>query len=482
MALLRPPSGSGASRHVVLVALGLFGAALLYGDGIITPAISVLSAVEGLELATPAFKPYVLPIAVVILIALFLFQKQGTGGSRRGLRPGHGLWFVALAVLGVVHIVDAPAGPRGRQPAPRRPLLRRQRRAPASSSSARSSSSSPAARPSTPTWATSGRSRSASAGSRSSSRRSSSTTSARGRSSSRTRRPPRTRSSSSPRSGRSCPLVLLATAASVIASQAVISGAFSLTRQAVQLGYMPRLRIDHTSEKEIGQIYLPSINWALVARVHLARPRFRTSSALAAAYGVAVTTTMGITTVLLYVYAREAWKVSRAVALPVAPRFLVVDLAFFGANIVKIAARRLVPARRRRLRLHAHDDLEDGAGSSSPSACRRRRSRSTSSSQDVEKRSPTRVPGTAVFMDRIPRGDPAAPAPQPQAQQGPPRARRLPDGRHRRGAAREGRGADARRVPRRRASGGSRSTTASWRTPTSRARSASSSSTARDSS
>ncbi len=128
MALLRPPSGSGASRHVVLVALGLFGAALLYGDSIITPAITVLSAVEGLEIVTPAFKPYIQPIVVVILIVLFLIQKKGTAGVGAVFGPVMVLWFIVLAVLGVVHIFDAPRVAGGGQPAPRRPLLRRERR------------------------------------------------------------------------------------------------------------------------------------------------------------------------------------------------------------------------------------------------------------------------------------------------------------------------------------------------------------------
>ena len=201
------------------------------------------------------------------------------------------------------------------------------------------------------------------------------------------------------------PLVLLATAASVIASQAVISGAFSLTRQAIQLGYMPRLRIDHTSEKEIGQIYLPSINWALALACIWLVLSFRTSTALASAYGVAVTTTMGITTVLLYVYARETWKVPRVVALPVALAFLVVDLAFFGANIVKIGSGGWVPLA---IALFVYTVMTTWKKGRIILAERLREASLPVDVflQDVEKRSPTRVKGTAVFMDRTPEGIP----------------------------------------------------------------------------
>ena len=168
---------------------------------------------------------------------------------------------------------------------------------------------------------------------------------------------------------------------------------------------MPRLRIDHTSEKEIGQIYLPSINWALALSCIWLVLSFRTSGALAAAYGVAVTTTMGITTVLLYVYARETWKVSRAVAAPIAAALLVVDLAFFGANIVKIGHGGWVPLA---IALFVYTVMTTWKKGRVILADRLREASLPVDVflQDVEKRSPTRVRGTAVFMDRTPEGIP----------------------------------------------------------------------------
>ncbi|MBP7678307.1 MAG: KUP/HAK/KT family potassium transporter, partial [Thermoanaerobaculia bacterium] len=342
MALLRPPSETGVSRHMVLVAFGLFGAALLYGDSIITPAITVLSAVEGLEIVTPAFTPYIRPIVVVILVALFTIQKKGTAGVGAVFGPVMVAWFVVLAVLGVVHVVDAP-----RVLAAVNPLhgLR---------FFAENGMTGFLLLGSVFLVVTGGEALYADMGH----------FGAKpirvgwfafvlpslllnyfGQGALLLKNPGAAANplfELAPKWGL-LPLVLLATAASVIASQAVISGAFSLTRQAIQLGYMPRLRIDHTSEKEIGQIYLPSINWALALACIWLVLAFRSSGALAAAYGVAVTTTMGITTVLLYVYARETWKVSRAVALPITAAILVIDLAFFGANIVKIGHGGWVP-------------------------------------------------------------------------------------------------------------------------------------------
>ncbi|MDY7225681.1 potassium transporter Kup [Hyalangium rubrum] len=335
--VMQRPKGSQASRpgRPLLVMLGLFGAALLYGDGIITPAVSVLSAVEGLSVATPIFKPYIVPITLVILLALFLVQRHGTGGIGTVFGPVMCLWFVTLAVLGGKELVHNPAvlgalspvqgvrfflengkqgflvlgavflvvtggealyadmGHFGRRPIRwawfcmvlpglmlnylgQGALLLRAPEA--------------AHNPFyllAPSWAL-------------------------------------------------YPLVVLATVATVIASQALISGAFSLTRQAMQLGYCPRMEVVHTSAEEMGQIYLPTLNRMLLIGVFIVVLGFRSSTALAAAYGIAVTATMAITTVLAYVVARERWGASRAVALPVAGVFLAVDLAFFGSNAVKI--------------------------------------------------------------------------------------------------------------------------------------------------
>ncbi len=333
--LVAPTHAKRRSGLWLLLLLGLFGTALLYGDGMITPAISVLSAVEGLNVATPALTPFVLPITVAILVGLFLFQRRGTGGVGRVFGPVTLLWFATLAVLGVSQIVRQPGvlwaldplqavgfflrngaqgflvlgsvflvvtggealyadmGHFGRRPIRlawftvvlpglllnyfgQGALVLRDPSAVAD----------PFYRMA-PGWAL-------------------------------------------------YPLVLIATAATVIASQALISGAFSLAMQSVQLGYLPRLHIRHTSETQIGQVYVGSINWILmVACVGLVLG-FRSSSHLAAAYGVAVTMTMVITTALLYVVAtrRWGWAVWKAALLTGA--FFVVDLSFFGANLFKV--------------------------------------------------------------------------------------------------------------------------------------------------
>jgi KUP system potassium uptake protein len=324
-----------ASGRWVLVALGLFGAALLYGDGMITPAISVLSAVEGLEVATSFFAPYVQPITVAILVGLFLLQRRGTGRIGALFGPVMAAWFVTLAALGLSWIVREPGvlaavnpwhavrfflhdGVRGflvlgsvflvatggealyadMGHFGRRPI----RLAwftlvlPSLLLNYFGQSALLLASPKglehpfynlAPSWAL-------------------------------------------------YPLVVLSTVATVIASQAVISGAFSLTLQAVQLGYSPRVEIVHTSEEEAGQIYIPDVNWVLMAATLGLVVGFRESSRLAAAYGMAVTTTMVITTLLAYVVAREKWGWSRLRASLVMSSFLVLDLAFFGANLVKI--------------------------------------------------------------------------------------------------------------------------------------------------
>ncbi|MEP7250248.1 MAG: potassium transporter Kup [Spartobacteria bacterium] len=323
-------------RGKYLFLLGLFGAALLYADGMITPAISVLSAVEGLHIATPLFDPYVVPLAVVILIGLFLFQSKGTNSVGKIFGPITILWFLTLAILGVHQILRAPQIFAAINPvhgfnfflhngrngfvvlgavflvvtggealyadighfgtAPIRltwfvvvlpalilnylgqgALLLIEPKA--------------AVNPffhMAPAWAL-------------------------------------------------YPMVVLATAAAVIASQAIISGAFSLTMQAIQLGYSPRLKVNYTSARVIGQIYVPVVNWLLMLSCIGLVVGFRSSSHLAAAYGVAITTTMLITTILFYLVARHRWNWPAVAAFPVAAFFILVDLAFFGANMLKIA-------------------------------------------------------------------------------------------------------------------------------------------------
>jgi KUP system potassium uptake protein len=323
-------------RGKFLFLLGLFGAALLYADGMITPAISVMGAVEGLHVATPLFDHYVVPIAVVILIGLFFFQSRGTTRVGAVFGPVTMIWFVAISVLGIAHIIRAPQVLAAVNPihgfeffmingwrgfvvlgavflvvtggealyadighfgtAPIRltwfavvlPALTLNYLGQGALLLVEPDAAVNPFYRMAPPWAL-------------------------------------------------YPLVVLATAAAVIASQAIISGAFSLTMQAIQLGYSPRLRAIYTSERVIGQIYVPVVNWGLMLACVALVLGFRTSSNLAAAYGVAITTTMLITTVLFYVVARRRWHWPAAAALPIAAFFITIDLAFFGANMLKIA-------------------------------------------------------------------------------------------------------------------------------------------------
>jgi KUP system potassium uptake protein len=323
-------------RGKFLFLLGLFGAALLYADGMITPAISVMGAVEGLHVATPLFDHYVVPIAVVILIGLFFFQSRGTTGVGAVFGPITMIWFAAISVLGIGHIIRAPEVLAAINPihgfeffmingwrgfvvlgavflvvtggealyadighfgtAPIRltwfavvlPALTLNYLGQGALLLVQPDAAVNPFYRMAPSWAL-------------------------------------------------YPLVVLATAAAVIASQAIISGAFSLTMQAIQLGYSPRLRAIYTSERVIGQIYVPVVNWGLMVACIALVLGFRTSSNLAAAYGVAITTTMLITTILFYVVARRRWNWPAAAALPIAAFFIVIDLAFFGANMLKIA-------------------------------------------------------------------------------------------------------------------------------------------------
>ncbi|MFL6499964.1 MAG: potassium transporter Kup [Candidatus Udaeobacter sp.] len=323
-------------RGKLLFLLGLFGAALLYADGMITPAISVMSAVEGLHVATPLFDHYVVPIAVIVLIGLFFFQSRGTAGVGAVFGPITVIWFVAISLLGIAHIIRAPQVLAAINPihgfeffmmngwrgfvvlgavflvvtggealyadighfgtAPIRltwfavvlPALTLNYLGQGALLLIEPDAAVNPFYRMAPPWAL-------------------------------------------------YPLVVLATAAAVIASQAIISGAFSLTMQAIQLGYSPRLRAIYTSERVIGQIYVPVVNWGLMLACVALVLGFRTSSNLAAAYGVAITTTMLITTVLFYVVARRRWHWPAAAALPIAVFFITVDLAFFGANMLKIA-------------------------------------------------------------------------------------------------------------------------------------------------
>ena len=321
--------------RVAIMLAGIAGAALFYGDGVITPAISVLSAVEGLEVATPALKPFVIPLTIIILVILFAFQRKGTSSIGTLFGPIMGVWFATLALLGVLNILHEPhvmqslnpihgivfilsnpwlgflalggvvlaltgaealyadMGHFGRKPIQmawfglvlpalvlnyfgQGALLLHN----------------PAAVQNpfyllAPSWAL-------------------------------------------------YPMIVLSTAATIIASQAVISGAFSMTREAMQLGYSPRMEVQHTSERAIGQIYLPGINWALLIAVIALVLGFRSSANLGAAYGIAVTGTMLITTLLAFIVVRRLWGWGWIKSGLLISVFLIIDIAFFAANAIKI--------------------------------------------------------------------------------------------------------------------------------------------------
>ncbi len=321
-------------RRKFLILLGLFGTALLFGDGMITPAISILSAVEGLSLITPVFSPYIIWITVGILVGLFSIQKHGTSAIGKIFGPVTLTWFVVLAILGLSSILKTPEvlhainpvhivtffqnnmwfgfaalgsvflvvtggealysdlGHFGRKPITQAWFFVA---LPALTLNYFGQGALLLRMPSAvgnpffllaPSWAL-------------------------------------------------YPLVILATTATIIASQALITGVFSITMQAVQMGYMPRLHIAHTSEKESGQIYVKNMSRLLMIGAIGLVLAFKTSSNLAAAYGLAVTMTMVITTILFYVVAREKWGWSRLIAGSLCGIFLIVDLGFLGANILK---------------------------------------------------------------------------------------------------------------------------------------------------
>ena len=334
MALFKPESSPGW-KYAMILGLGLFGSALLYGDGIITPAISVLSAVEGLTLATPFFEPYIIPVTILILTILFSVQYKGTTHVGKIFGPVTLIWFICIAILGMVSIVESPEvlysvnpyyaynffaengwhgflilgsvflvvtggealyadmGHFGKKPIKlvwfvlvlpcllinyfgQGALILRTEEA--------------AANPFyllCPQWAL-------------------------------------------------YPMIILAAIATSIASQAVISGAFSVTYQALQLGFLPRMKIVHTSEDERGQIYIPQLNWVLYFATISLVIGFGSSGDLAAAYGIAVTTTMVITTIILFEAMRRLWKWNYLISVFITLFFLIIDLSFWGANILKI--------------------------------------------------------------------------------------------------------------------------------------------------
>ena len=390
----------------MIMIIGILGAAMFYGDGMVTPAISVLSAVEGLEIATPALKPFVIPITLVVLFGLFYVQRQGTAVVGTAFGPVMLVWFSVLAMLGLHNIVEHPAilaalnpfygiefllenkstslmamgnvvlavtgaealyadmGHFGRKPISRAwfffvlPALVLNY---FGQGALILGDPATAVNPfflSAPDWAL-------------------------------------------------YPLVGLATVATVIASQAVISGAFSVTRQAMQLGFVPRMEVQHTSDREAGQIYLPAVNWGLMVAVMILVLGFKSSNNLAAAYGIAVTGDMVITSILATVVVARSWKWGWGRAIALFSCFLVVELIFLAANILKIPdggwfpliagmvvfvlmttwkrGRQLLAERLKGERLELSLFLESLAMSM-----------------------PTRVAGTAVFLNADPSGVPHA--------------------------------------------------------------------------
>ncbi|MFM7253145.1 MAG: potassium transporter Kup [Ilumatobacteraceae bacterium] len=319
----------------VLVGLGVFGTALLYGDGIITPAISVLSAVEGLERVSPSFDAWVVPIAVVILLGLFIVQKRGTGAVGRVFGPIMVVWFVVIAVLGLRQIVNEPGIFRSMWPGYAVDFFRYE------------SSKAFLSLGSIFLVVTGGEALYADMGHF-----------GRkpimigwyvlvlpalllnywGQGALLLQRPQEIESAFFAMAPQSLalPLTLLATMATIIASQALISGVFSLTQQAVQLDYLPRIRIQHTSHEHSGQIYVPLVNWALMVACIGLVLGFRSASNLAAAYGIAVTMTMAITTLIFFRVLTDRWSWPRWRAFLLCVPLIVVEIGFLGANVVKI--------------------------------------------------------------------------------------------------------------------------------------------------
>ncbi len=318
-----------------LMTVGLFGTAIFYGDGVITPAISVLSAVEGLEVASPGLHSWILPITLVVLTGLFSVQRFGTGGIGKAFGPITLVWFGALIALGLPHIIDNPAILVALNPVhaleffAHQPLIafialgavvlcvtggealyadmghfgKRPIRIawyglvmPALVINYFGQGAMLLANPAAidnpfyqmaPEWAL-------------------------------------------------LPLICLATAATVIASQALITAAFSVTKQAIQLGILPRMHIKHTSVRDTGQIYVPFVNWGLYVFIVLAVALFKSSSSLASAYGIAVTMDMTITTIMTFYVIRYGWKYPLSLCLAATGFFFVIDVAFFASNLLKL--------------------------------------------------------------------------------------------------------------------------------------------------
>ncbi len=319
----------------VLLLVGIFGTCLFYGDGVITPAISVLSAVEGLEVVSPAFKKYVIPLTLAILFGLFAVQKHGTAGIGKFFGPITLLWFAVIAVLGLSHIVSNPAilwavsphyalGFMFHHPGTTFILLGAVVLCVTGAEALYADLGHFGKKPIRLAWF--------------SVVMPALTLNYFGQGALLLKNPEAVKNPfylMAP-DWALLPLVGLATMATVIASQALITGAFSVTKQVIQLGYLPRLQVRHTSVKDTGQIYMPFVNWGLFVAIVLAVVMFRSSSNLAAAYGLAVTLDMLITTVLTFFVIRYSWNYPLSLCLGATGFFFVVDLAFFGSNLLKL--------------------------------------------------------------------------------------------------------------------------------------------------
>jgi KUP system potassium uptake protein len=319
----------------VLLLVGIFGTCLFYGDGVITPAISVLSAVEGLEVISPAFKKYVIPLTLVILFGLFAVQKRGTTGIGKFFGPITVVWFACIAALGLVHIVDNPSilwaisptyalGFIWNNPGTTFIILGAVVLCVTGGEALYADMGHFGKKPIRLAWF--------------SIVMPSLTLNYFGQGALLLDYPEAVKNPffmMAP-DWALIPLVGLATMATVIASQALISGAFSVTKQVIQLGYLPRLQILHTSVKDTGQIYLPLVNWGLFVTIVLAVVMFKSSSNLAAAYGIAVCTDMLITTVLTFYVIRYGWKYPLALCIFATGFFFIVDFAFWASNLLKL--------------------------------------------------------------------------------------------------------------------------------------------------
>jgi KUP system potassium uptake protein len=319
----------------VLLGIGMFGTSLFYGDGVITPAISVLSAVEGLEVVSPRFKEWVIPLTLVVLFLLFAVQKRGTAGLGRFFGPITLTWFMAIAVLGVSHILRHPEilqalNPlhalrfMGRQPITAFIILGAVVLCVTGAEALYADLGHFGKRPIRLAWFAIAMP--------------ALTLNYFGQGALLLANPEAVKNPfflMAPEWAQ-LPMVLLATAATVVASQALITGAFSVTKQVIQLGYLPRLNIQHTSVRDTGQIYIPAVNWGLFVAIVLAVVLFRSSTALGAAYGIAVTTDMLITTVLTFFVVRYGWKFPLALCIASTGWFFVVDFTFFASNLLKL--------------------------------------------------------------------------------------------------------------------------------------------------